>query len=48
MRATRRWLYRMARLLGDLNALVSGSPGRMVRRASNKWLGRKVIRRLWR
>jgi len=40
-------LYTTARLLGDVSALASGSPKRIARRAVNKLIGRKVIRRLW-
>ena len=44
----RRWLYRIARLLGDLQAVASGSPRRIARRAANKAIGRGIVRRLWR
>jgi len=48
LRSTRRSCYRLARVLGDLSALLSGSPRRIVKRATNKLLGRHVARRLWR
>jgi len=41
---TRRQLYRSARILGDIDALASGSPkriaGRLWRKAVWRWLGR--------
>jgi hypothetical protein len=51
--ALRSNLYRAARLLGDAQALTSGNPKRITRRAKNKLLGRTlgragVWRRLWR
>ena len=44
----RRKLYKLARLLGDLQAISSGKPRRIVKRAKNKWIGRKIVRRLFR
>lgn len=49
----RSMLYRTARLEGDLEALGSGRPKRIARRAKNKALGRALgrggfWRRLWR
>lgn len=38
-------LYTTARLLGDFSAIASGSPRRIVRRAVNKLVGRKLVRR---
>ena len=40
-------LYKSARLLGDAQALSSGDPNRIARRAKNKALGR-LLRPLWR
>lgn len=40
-------LYRLARLLGDIQAVGSGNPKRVGKRAVNKLIGRKVVRRLW-
>jgi hypothetical protein len=37
-------LYRDARLLGDAEALASGDPKRITRRAKNKLLGRTLGR----
>jgi hypothetical protein len=42
-------LYRSARLLGDIQAVASGSPKRITRRAKNKLVGRVLGRSgLWR
>ena len=46
-------LYRSARLLGDVQAVASGNPKRLTRRAKNKVLGRALgragfWRSLWR
>jgi hypothetical protein len=46
-------LYRSARLLGDVQAVTSGNPKRITRRAKNKLVGRAlgragVWRFLWR
>jgi hypothetical protein len=46
-------LYRSARLLGDVQAVASGNPKRITRRAKNKVLGRALgragfWRSLWR
>jgi len=47
IRKLRRSLYRGARLLGDLSALTSGKPSRILKRAANKLIGRKIVSRLW-
>ena len=42
-------LYRSARVLGDVEALASGDPKRIERRAKNKLLGRTLGRAgIWR
>ena len=40
-------LYRAARLLGDVSAVTSGRPDRIAKRLVNKFIGRKLVRRLW-
>ena len=40
-------LYRAARLLGDVGAMTSGRPSRIVKRLANKVIGRGLVRRLW-
>jgi hypothetical protein len=49
----RSYLYKSARTLGDVEAVVSGDPKRITRRAKNKILGRTLgrsgfWRMLWR
>lgn len=42
-------LYRSARLLGDMQAVASGNPKRIERRAKNKLIGRALERSgIWR
>jgi hypothetical protein len=38
-------LYGLARVLGDISAIRRGRIGK---RLVNKWLGRSLVRRLWR
>ena len=45
---TRGILYYLARLLGDVNAVKSGSPKKMGKRVANKVIGRKVTGKFWR
>lgn len=41
-------LYRLARLSRDAEVISSGDPKKMARRAKNKFLGRTIVRRLFR
>ncbi len=41
------FLYRMARLSRDAEVIASGNPKKMARRARNKYLGRKLLWRLF-
>jgi hypothetical protein len=44
----RQRLYNTARILGDVNAVVSlfeGRPDKLLRRLTNKVIGRKLLRR---
>ena len=41
------FLYKLARMANDIEKISSGDPKKMARRAKNKYLGRKVIRKLW-
>jgi hypothetical protein len=43
----RRSLYRGGSMLGDISAVASGDPKRVMRRAANKVLGKSVIRKAW-
>lgn len=47
MTRARRGCYRLGSLLGDLEALFSGRPGRIAKRIANKLIGRKIVRRIW-
>jgi hypothetical protein len=40
-------LYKAARLANDINKIKSGDPKKIIRRAKNKLIGRKFIRRFW-
>ena len=42
------FLYRLARVANDVEKLSSGDPKRIVRRMKNKYIGRKMINRMWR
>jgi len=41
------FLYQLARVANDIEKLSSGDPKRMVRRAKNKYIGRKLVRKVW-
>lgn len=41
-------LYRLARLANDVSKVSSGDPKKISRRAKNKYMGRKWVRRAWR
>ncbi len=48
---TRRELYKTASILGDLNAIISGSPKKIAKRVARKITGKhtgKGIRRIFR
>ncbi|MBA7528745.1 hypothetical protein ES705_20935 [subsurface metagenome] len=40
-------LFRLARRLTDIKAVASGDPKKIIRRAKNKYIGRKIIKKLW-
>jgi|GEM_PF-1661421 len=42
-----RWLYKLARLSRDIEALASGKPDKIARRAANKAIGRALGPRLY-
>ena len=41
------FLYKLARLANDLEKISSGSPKKIARRAKNKVIGRKLVKKLW-
>lgn len=41
------WLYSLARLLRDIEVLLSASPKKIGKRLVNKAIGRKLVRRVW-
>jgi hypothetical protein len=41
-------MFMLSRVTRDAEVLTSGSPKKIARRYKNKWLGRNVVRKLWR
>jgi len=41
------FLYRLARLANDVEKLSSGDPKKIARRVKNKYIGRKIIKKVW-
>ena len=41
-------MFKLSRVTRDAEVLASGSPKKIARRYKNKWLGRNVVRKLWR
>lgn len=40
-------LYRLARSANDFKAVTSGNPIKITRRIKNKFIGRKIIKKIW-
>ena len=40
-------LFKASRVTRDVEVLASGSPKKMARREKNKWLGRNVVRKMY-
>lgn len=40
-------LYRWARLVRDLEVLLSGNPNKIAKRLVNKVIGRRVVSKMW-
>ena len=40
-------LFNLARRLTDIKAVTSGDPKKIIRRAKNKYIGKKLIRKIW-
>ena len=41
------FLYKLARMANDAEKLASGDPKRIARRAKNKYVGRKLVKKVW-
>ncbi len=41
------FLYKLARIANDVETVSSGKPKRIARRAKNKYVGRKLVRKTW-
>ena len=41
------FLYKLARLANDVEKLSSGDPKKIARRAKNKYIAKKIIRKVW-
>jgi len=41
------FLFNLARRLTDIKAVASGDPKRVIRRAKNKYIGKKLIKKIW-
>jgi hypothetical protein len=41
------YLFKASRVTRDVEVLASGDPKKMARREKNKWLGRNVIRKMY-
>lgn len=41
------FLYKFARISRDAEVLKSGNPKKMATRAKNKWLGRRVVSKIF-
>ena len=41
------FLFNLARKLTDIKAVASGNPKKIIRRAKNKYIGKKLIRKIW-
>ncbi len=41
------FLYNLARMANDVEKVSSGDPKKIARRAKNKYMGRKFVKKLW-
>jgi len=41
------FLFSLARRLTDIKAVASGDPKKILRRAKNKYIGKRIIRKIW-
>lgn len=47
MGKTVKFLYKLARTANDIEKLLSGDPKKIARRVKNKYIGRKLVRKVW-
>jgi len=40
-------IYRIARVVNDISKVASGDPKKIIRRVKNKFIGRKLIKKIW-
>jgi len=40
-------LYKLARVANDISKVASGDPKKIIRRIKNKFIGRKLIKKIW-
>ena len=41
------FLYKLARIANDIDNVKSGDPKKIARRAKNRYVGRKLVRKAW-
>lgn len=41
------FLYKLARTANDISKVSSGSPKKIARRIKNKYIGKKLVRKIW-
>jgi len=41
------FLYKLARTTNDIDKIASGNPKKITKRAANKLIGRKLVKKLW-
>jgi len=40
-------LFNLARKANDISKVASGDPKKIIRRVKNKYIGKKLIRKIW-
>jgi len=41
------FLYKLARTANDISKVASGDPKKITRRIKNKYIGKKLVRKIW-